>query len=274
MSRLEIGVMMSVGWTMEQIHQIRDLGFTNVQISAPPEEVLEDQNRRQKLIDSLNDSGVSVTTVFVGFAGESYADIPTVVETVGYLNPETRQERVGKTERISDFARELGVDKVAAHVGFVPEDPKDPAHQPMVDAVRSVADYCKGNGQAFSLETGQETAPALLHFLRTLDRENVKVNFDPANMILYGSGEPIEALGIVADHVISVHAKDGKWPEAKGQLGTEFPLGKGDVGMENFVAKLVEIGYDGPLTMEREIPDWIQKVKDLVAGKSLLERLM
>jgi sugar phosphate isomerase/epimerase len=273
MASLEVGVMMSVGWTMEQIHQIRDLGFTNVQIAAPPEEVLEDHSKRRELIDGLTASGVEVTTVFVGFAGESYADIPTVVETVGYLNPDTRSERVRKTERISDFAKELGVNKVAAHVGFVPEDAEDPAHQPMVDAVGSVADHCNANGQAFSLETGQETASALLHFLQTLGRDNVKVNFDPANMVLYGSGEPIEALGIVADHVISVHAKDGKWPTASGQLGTEFPLGQGDVGMDNFVAKLKEIGYTGPLTMEREIPDWTQKVKDLVAGKALLNSL-
>lgn len=274
MADMEVGVMMSVGWTMEQIHQIRDLGFINIQISAPPEEILEDQSKRRELIDSLTDSGLKVTTVFVGFAGESYADIPTVLETVGYLNPDTRSDRVGKTERISDFASELGVDKVAAHVGFVPEDPTDPAHQPMVDAVGSVADHCKANGQAFSLETGQETAPALLHFLETLGRDNVKVNFDPANMILYGSGEPIEALGIVAEHVISVHAKDGKWPTAEGQLGKEIPLGQGDVGMGKFVAKLQEIGYRGPLTMEREIPDWNQKVNDLVAGKALLESLM
>jgi sugar phosphate isomerase/epimerase len=106
-----------------------------------------------------------------------------------------------------------------------------------------------------------------------MGRGNVKVNFDPANMILYGSGEPIEALGIVAAHVVSVHAKDGKWPPGEGQLGTEFPLGQGDVGMENFVAKLKEIGYKGAVTIEREIPDWDQKVKDLVDAKALLESL-
>ncbi|MDA0748271.1 MAG: sugar phosphate isomerase/epimerase, partial [bacterium] len=220
-----------------------------------------------------NATGIEITTVFVGFAGESYADIPTVVETVGYLNPATREERVKKTERISDFARDLGVNKVAAHVGFVPEEPNDPNHEPMVESVGRVADYCAKNAQLFSLETGQETAPALLHFLQILKRDNVKVNFDPANMILYGSGEPIEALGIVADHVISVHAKDGTWPTAEGQLGTEYPLGQGDVGMDRFVAKLKEIGYRGPLTIEREISDWGQKVKDLVAAKKLLESL-
>lgn len=271
MGSLSVGVMMSVGWSIDQLKQIQNLGFTSVQIAAPPERVLENPTERRTLIDAIRGVGIQVTTVFVGFSGESYADIPTVKETVGYLNPATRSERIQKTERISDFARDLGVDKVAAHVGFVPESPGDPEHRPMVESVGHVADYCKKNNQLFSLETGQETAPALLHFLQTLGRDNVKVNFDPANMILYGSGEPIEALGVVGSYVVSAHAKDGKWPTEEGKLGTEYPLGQGDVGLDRFVAKLKEIGYGGPLTIEREIPGWDQKVKDLVAGKKLLE---
>ena len=93
-------------------------------------------------------------------------------------------------------------------------------------------------------------------------------------MILYGSGEPIEALGLLSEHVVSTHAKDGKGPTQKGKLGTEYPLGRGNVGMDRYVAKLKEIGYDGPITMEREIPDWEQKVADLVGGKELLEGLI
>ena len=274
MAEMAIGVMMSVGWTLDQLRQILDLGFTNVQIAAPPEDVLEDQGQRQALIEGIRSIGIEVTTVFVGFSGESYADIPTVKETVGYLNPATRDARVRKTELISDFAKALGVDKVAAHVGFVPEDPGDPAYAPMAETVGRVADYCRQNGQIFSLETGQETGPALLHFLTDLGRDNVKVNFDPANMILYGSGEPIEALGLLGDHVVSTHAKDGKWPTEEGALGSEYPLGQGDVGMDRYVAKLKEIGYTGPITMEREIPDWDRKVNDLVEAKKLLESLI
>jgi len=274
MADMAIGVMMSVGWTLDQLRQVRDLGFTNVQIAAPPEDVLEDQGQRQALIDGIRSIGIEVTTVFAGFSGESYADIPTVKETVGYLNPKTRDARVRKTELISDFAKALGVDKVAAHVGFVPEEPDDPAYAPMAETVGRVADYCRQNGQIFALETGQETGPALLHFLKDLGRDNVKVNFDPANMILYGSGEPIEALGLLGDEVVSTHAKDGKWPTEEGKLGAEHPLGQGDVGMDRYVTKLKEIGYTGPITMEREIPNWDQKVKDLVEAKKLLESLI
>ena len=274
MADMEVGVMMSVGWTMDQLREIRELGFSNVQIAAPPEEVLSDPDRRRALIDEIQSVGIEVTTVFVAFAGESYADIPTVKETVGYLNPSTREARIQKTELISNFAKDLGVDKIAAHVGFVPEEEDDPGYKPMIEAMRRVADYAAGNGQAFSLETGQETGPALLRFLEDLDRDNVKVNFDPANMVLYGSGDPIEALGLLGKHVVSTHAKDGKGPTQEGQLGTEFQLGKGDVGMDRYVAKLKEVGYTGPITMEREIADWRQKVADLVEGKKLLESLI
>ena len=274
MSKMPIGVMMSAGWTLDQLRHVRDLGFNNVQIHAPSEDVLEDPNGSAALIRDIQAVGIQITTVFAGFSGESYADIPAVKDTVGYLNPSMREERIRITERISDFARALGVDKVAAHIGFVPEDPDHPDHHAMVECVRRLADYCGRNGQDFCLETGQETASALRHFLETLNRNNVGVNFDPANMILYGSGEPIEALGIVADYVVSVHAKDGKWPPGEGQLGTEYPLGSGDVGVGRFIAKLKDIGYRGPITMEREIPDWDRKVRDLVQGRNLLESLI
>ena len=274
MGEMQVGVMMSVGWTLDQLRQVRDLGFDNVQIHAPSEKVLDDKRSSAGLIRDIQSVGIEITTVFAGFEEESYADIPTIIDTVGYLNPSLREERIRKTRRISDFARDLGVDKVAAHIGFVPEDPGHPDHHAMVACVREIADYCGGNAQDFCLETGQETASALRHFLEMLNRSNVKVNFDPANMVLYGSGEPIEALGIVADYVVSVHAKDGRWPPGEGQLGQEYPLGQGDVGMDRFIAKLKQIGYRGPITMEREIPDWDQKVTDLVGGKKLLESLM
>ena len=274
MSEMPIGVMMSAGWTLDQLRQVRDLGFDNVQIHAPYEDVLEDDSRRSALIQDIRSVRIQITTVFAGFSGESYADIPAVRDTVGYLNPSMREERMRITERISDFAGALGVGKVAAHIGFVPDDPDHPDHHAMVQCVRRLADYCGRNGQDFCLETGQETAAALDHFLKTLNRENVGVNFDPANMILSGSGEPIEALGIVANYVVSVHAKDGKGPPGEGQLGTEYPLGSGDVGMDRFIAKLKQIGYRGPITMEREIPDWDRKVRDLVQGRKLLESLM
>jgi len=141
--------------------------------------------------------------------------------------------------------------------------------------VRRVCDHAADYGQTFALETGQEPARTLLEFFRDVDRPNLRVNFDPANMILYGSGEPVEALGLLAPHVASVHCKDGDWPPegTPGALGKERPLGRGSVGIERYIGKLKSIGYKGPLNIEREIPNREQRLRDIRAAVDLLNGL-
>lgn len=273
MKPMAVGLMLGVGDDpRESLQKVKEVGIDNVQLGCPPDQYLAGPGF-EDLKRTIHGSGLTVTTVFAGFAGESYADIPTVCRTVGYVPPETRAARVAKTRQIADFARGLGVDRVAAHIGFVPEDPSDPLYGEIVATVRQLADYCRGNGQLFCLETGQETAPTLLRFITDVGRDNVKVNFDPANMIMYGAGDPIDALNLLKDALASVHVKDGKWPTAKDQLGTEYPLGQGDVGMERFIKALKAIGYTGPLTIEREISGEQQK-RDILQGKHLIERLV
>jgi sugar phosphate isomerase/epimerase len=126
-----------------------------------------------------------------------------------------------------------------------------------------------------NLETGQESADGLLKFIRDVDRGNLFVNFDPANMILYGTGEPIDALKAIGGYVRSVHCKDAKWAAHPGQeWGQEVPLGDGDVGMETYLRTLDELGYSGPLTIEREIPQEPERQKaEISHAKNLLEDL-
>ena len=190
------------------------------------------------------------------------ADIPTVSRTVGLVPPATRAARVAEMKEISDFAKLLGCRVIALHVGFVPHDPRDPLYQEVLAVTRDICDHAKKNGQALHLETGQEPADALLQFIGDVERDNLFINFDPANMILYGSGEPIEALKKVGRYVRSIHCKDGTWAKNPGQeWGAEVPLGQGDVGMERYLRTLLEIGYDGPLTIEREIPQEPERQK-------------
>ena len=143
------------------------------------------------------------------------------------------------------------------------------------DLVRRICDHCAKHGQGLHLETGQETADDLLAFIKDVDRSNLGINFDPANMILYGTGDPIEALGILGAHVISVHAKDGDWPPkgSPGALGTEKPLGQGAVGMERFIDTLKKTGFKGQLNIEREVPDHAERLRDIAMGVKLLEKL-
>ena len=272
MQPMSVGIMLGVGDDPDtSLEKVTSIGVDNVQMGCPPDQYFT-PDAQEKLKQAISTSGITITTVFCGFTGESYADIPTVKRTVGYVPADSRAERIEKTKRISDFAKNLGVDQIAAHAGFIPENHTDPLYSEMVNTIQEIADYVIENGQIFSLETGQETAPALLSFLKDVDRDNVKVNFDPANMILYGSGEPIEALELLKDFIVSVHCKDGKWPTEENQLGVETPLGGGDVGMDKFVNKLKEIGYQGPLTIEREISGG-QQIRDLINTKELLEDL-
>lgn len=191
---------------------------------------------------------------------------------MGLLNPDARRERIEKTLAYSDFAKKLNVPVLAAHIGFIPEDKDNPNYKGLVKAMQRIADYCKDNGQKFALETGQEKAQVLSTFIEDVNRPNIGINFDPANILLYNAGDPIQSLDILGRYVIGVHCKDGKRSGREGELGKEYPLGEGDVGIERFINKLKEIGYTGPLTIEREISEE-QQTTDILKAKELLEKL-
>lgn len=262
MDKWPIGVFASIDAGLGvKLEVARDLGVPTIQLHAPHKE-----SRTKEKADAfqkrLKDAGITLTAVFGGFEGESYADIPTVVRTVGLVPPETRAVRIKEMKEISDFAKLLGVKVVALHLGFVPHDTTDSLYQQSIDVTRDLCDHCHRNGQNLHLETGQETADSLLQFIQDVERDNLFINFDPANMILYGTGEPIAALKKVGRYVKSIHCKDGKWAANPGkEWGAEMPLGQGDVGMENYLRTLKEIGYDGPLTIEREIPQEPERQK-------------
>ena len=255
MEKWPIGVFTSIdaglGVKIEVAHE---LGVPTIQLHAPAKETRTAENA-EKFLAYLSELGITLTAVFGGFEGESYADIPTVVETVGIVPPALRAARVQEMKEIADFAHMLQCDVVALHLGFIPHDKSDPLYGDVVKVTRDILDHCKHNNQNLHLETGQETAAGLLEFISDVERDNLFINFDPANMILYGTGEPIEALRQVGALVRSVHCKDATWADNPGvEWGAEVALNDGAVGMEDYLRTLDEIGYTGPLTIEREIP--------------------
>jgi sugar phosphate isomerase/epimerase len=258
---------------LETIRELKSLGARCGQIGIPGDFKLAGAAAGWK--EALAAEEFPLVTVFAAFTGEDYADIPTVEKTVGFIPPATRAEREARTWAISDFAAALGVGSIALHVGFVPEDTSNPNYIAVREMVRRVCDHAATHGQNFALETGQEPADVLLKFFEDVNRPNLRINFDPANLILYGSGDPIEALGVLARHVETVHAKDGDWPPkgVAGALGSEKPLGQGSVGMERFVAKLKEVGYKGTMNVEREGTAPEQWRADVRMAVELLTRL-
>jgi sugar phosphate isomerase/epimerase len=271
----ETGVMFWAGDAPAQtLETLLNLGFRCGQIGIPGKLEL-DSRLVQDWKKALQQAQFTISTVFAAFEGESYADIPTVRRTVGFIPEVTREVRERRMTEVSDFAAQLGVSSVATHVGFVPEDTSDRDYMAVREMVRRVCDHAASHQQTFALETGQERAQVLLDFLLDVNRRNLAINFDPANMILYGTGDPIESLAVVGQHVVSVHVKDGDWPPAgvPGALGSERALGKGAVDLKAFLATLKKIGYKGPLTIEREAHDKEERLRDLKDGKSLLDEL-
>ncbi len=273
--RWPIGVFTSVDAGLGvRLEVAAELGVPTIQLHAPHRETRTPE-AATAFCSKIESLGIELTCVFGGFVGESYADIPTVEKTVGLVPEETRAVRLQEMKEISDFARLLGCDVVALHLGFVPHDTSSPAYHQILEVTRSLCDYVARNDQSLHLETGQETADGLLQFLKDVQRNNLFVNFDPANMILYGTGEPIEALKKIGSYVKSVHCKDGTWSDQPGVTwGCEVPLGQGQVGMEKYLQTLLEIGYNGPLTIEREIPQEPERQKaEILHAVNLLNGL-
>jgi sugar phosphate isomerase/epimerase len=278
MEEMPVGIMT---WVLSDpfkaVELAKAVGVNTIQLGCPTDEYYSRQKKKE-FKKFLEESGIKVTTVFFGFVGEDYSSLDlgkldSVIETVGFRNQKFRKERIKKTLQISDFAKDLGVNVIAGHVGVVPEDRNDPIYEGMVEAVREVANYCKKNNQYLALETGLETSSTLLRFIKDIGLDNVRVNFDPANILYYGFEDPIEALEKLKDYVISVHCKDFKMPTKEGDRPEEVPFGEGDVGAERFVKKLKEIGYKGALNIEREIRDLEEQKKDMIKTKRTIEKI-
>jgi len=270
-AHMPIGLVISGENPLASLERVRSLDIFTCQISIPPEEWWS-QECIKLIREAIQKNGVRITALICGFEGESYRDIATIKRTVGLFDHSTQEKRIRKVLSYSDFAKKLEIKVLQSHIGFIPEGRDNLGYKELIEGIRKIADYCKENEQSFALETGQETAVTLNRFIKDVDRSNLRVNFDPANMLLYDRGDPLQALNILGKYVIGVHCKDGKRPERKGELGKEYPLGEGDVGIEDFINKLKEIGYIGPLTIEREISGE-EQIKDVLKAKKLLEKL-
>ena len=206
------------------------------------------------IVDFLASSGVEVSATCAGFEGENYSSIAAIRETGGYAPDATFEERFVKTCRMRDLTARLGVGMFTVHVGFIPEDRADAKYAVMLERVGRVADALRERNITLTMETGQESAETLARFLGDLRRENVRINFDPGNMILYGVGEPVEALSLLRTRVGHVHVKDALWAKRPGvEWGMEVMPGDGDADIPQVISKLRASGYGGPLVIEREV---------------------
>ncbi|GHT40183.1 hexulose-6-phosphate isomerase [Planctomycetales bacterium] len=264
MSNYPIGVFASIdaglGVKLEVVHE---LGIRTIQLHTPAKANRTAEKARE-FASKLKEYGITITVVFLGFEGETYETIARTAETVGLVPKATRDARLKESYEIADFAKVLGVHAIGSHIGFVPHVRNSADYNEVIAAVQQLCDHLKNNGQALHLETGQEEIGALIQFIDDVQRDNLFVNFDPANLILYGIGKPIEAVKKLGSRIRSVHCKDALATTGRPGIdwGKEVPFGTGQVDAETFLRTLFETGYKGALTIEREIPEEPQRQKE------------
>ncbi|HEX2971918.1 MAG TPA: sugar phosphate isomerase/epimerase family protein, partial [Tepidisphaeraceae bacterium] len=231
--------------------KMQQLDLGRVQLAMAP--LLElDEDRRRAEMELLQQSGVTITAGMINFPGEDYSSIAVIHDTGGFVPEKTWPQRKQMTLEAARLARQLGVSLLSVHIGFVP--PSSHAQYEMViGRIREMAAALAELGVELLMETGQERAAELLKFINDLAARNVHVNFDPANMLMYGAGDPIEAIEVLGRHIRHVHVKDAVLSKQPGVIwGEEVPFGTGQVGAARFLAALKKVGYTGPLAIERE----------------------
>ena len=267
---LRLGLIVAIGNDPDSaVAKIRDLGLPTAQLYV--DEFYPGLDGR--LRRALETSQIEATSVVVGGPGEEVWDFYRGPLTIGVVPRETRAARVAHIKKASDFARRCGIPAVQTHCGFIPENPNDILYKETVEAIRDIAAYCKRNDQNLRYETGQETPITLVRTIQDVGADNQGVNFDLANLILYGKANPVDAIEVLGPYVQGIHAKDGLWPTDPKRLGEEVPIGKGRVDFPRIIARLKEIGYSGAVTIERETSG-PQQMEDVRAAKTYLENLI
>ena len=248
------------------------LGVDVVQIACgDPHHAAWDEG--DKLPETAKAAGFRMTGAMLGFPGEDYTTPQTIQKTGGFGNPVTRPERLERFKWALDRTKALGLADLMLHAGFIPE-PKHPDRKLFLDTLAKVSDLAKAKGVTIAFETGQETADLLRLTLNELKCPNLKVNFDPANMLLYDKGDPLRAVEILGPDIRSVHVKDANRPKVPGNWGEEVPLGKGQVNIQRFVKTLQKVGYRGSLCIEREVGDQEERVRDIAHGIRYLRQCL
>jgi len=267
---LRLGLIIGIGKDPEAaIAKVHDLGLPTCQLYVEDFE----PGLNTRLLQALDRHQIEATSVVVGGPGREVWDFYEGPLTIGVVPRETRAARMARMKQGSDFAKACGIPAVQSHAGFIPENPNDPVYRETVAALREVVEYCRRNGQDFRYETGQETPITLVRAMQDVGLENQGVNFDLANLILYGKANPVDAVEILAPYVQGIHAKDGLWPTNPRELGKEVPIGQGKVDFPRMIARLKQLNYQGAVTIERETSG-PEQIEDVRAAKAYLEGLI
>jgi sugar phosphate isomerase/epimerase len=267
---MKIGVLVPLTPEIEaEFQKVVDLGLPTCQLCSWQPHLFTPE-MAQKVIAARHATGIEITAFWCGWEGPKVWNFIEGPQTLGLVPPAYRAGRLQTLIRGADFAHQIGVSDLVTHVGFIPENPNDPEYPGLIAALQSLANHCRSLGLHFLFETGQETPVTLLRAIEDIGLDNLGVNLDTANLILYGKANPVDALDVFGTYVRGVHAKDGLYPTNGRALGAEKALGQGKVDFARVIARLKQLGYEGALTIEREISG-PEQIRDIQAAKTLLE---
>ena len=251
------------------IRKAQKMGFSTCQFSVWKPECYTDENA-EMIRKSIEEADFEISALWAGWSGPCKWNFTEGPKTIGLVPDEHRAERLKELKAGADFAEKIGVNKIVTHVGFLPNDPEDERYKATVEALRELCAYLKKKDMYFLFETGQETPVTLLRTIELIGLDNVGVNLDTGNLILYGMGNPVDAIDVFGKYVMGTHIKDGLYPTCGSELGREVKVGEGRANVKEVVKRLLALGYDCPFTIEREISG-DKQLEDITDTKKYLE---
>lgn len=270
---MKLGTMVHLGENVaEKIRDVKKYGLQSFQLCCWNMDLMNDEYVKI-VLDAVCETGLEISAVWCGWEGEASWNFVRGPITLGIVPVFFREKRLENLKKGSDFAKKLGVTDLATHMGFIPENPITDDYRGVVAAVKELAEYCMANGQNLLFETGQETPITLKRIITDVGTGNLGINLDPANLLLYGKANPCDAVDVFGDYVRGVHAKDGEYPTDPRYLGEEKRIGDGRANFPVLIKKLMEHGYNGSITIEREI-DGEKQIEDILYAKKFLEDII
>ena len=253
--------------TAELVGTLQKLDLPLVQLALDP--VIEQPEAFGDAIQVIREAGMRIASGMLEAVGEDYSTLQTIQRTGGVRSDEHWPATRARAAKVAALAADSEIPLVTMHAGFIPHDAADPDRRIVLDRLREVADLFAVRGVQLGLETGQETAETLLDALDALDHPGVGVNFDPANMILYGMGDPVEAIRRLAPRVVQIHAKDATPTATPGTWGAEVRLGTGTVDWSSFLPEVRSLVPPVDVIIEREAGD--TRSEDVSSARRLLQ---
>jgi sugar phosphate isomerase/epimerase len=268
----EIGVLCSLKENGRSLQPVADFGLPVCQVVCWKADLFTDA-AADALRRESEERKVRITSLWAGWPGPKVWNLVDGPETLGLVPRAFREMRMAALRKAGEFAQRAGLAAVVTHLGFIPENPKEPLFQEVVDAVRAIAEFLAERNVQFWFETGQETPVTMLRLIEAVNTGNLGVNLDTGNLILYGRGHPVDALDVFGQYVRSIHAKDAFFPTRPMELGREVKVGAGRVRFPELVRRLREIHFDGAFIIEREISGEQQR-KDIAETVQYLGALL